>query len=393
MAEAGEAVWNEPARLAALQAYGILDTPREAAFDDIVRIAAQICQTPAAVVSLVDSSRQWFKAELGLGLREAPREGGMCTLALGQDRVFVVPDTLLDPRFAGHPFVVGAPYLRFYGGARLMTSDGLPLGMICVLDVVARPQGLTADQSFALEALARQVMARLELGRALALKEAAETALTAAHRRIEETLSSALVEKELMMQEVHHRVKNSLQMVQNLLMLQSRSSGDADTARQLREGAARVNIFASLHHQLYLSNDGGRVQVASYLEGVIHDLRTGIGSTLDGREIVLAAEAASWPAGEVPTLGLVVTELVTNALKYGQGTVRVTFRQAAGELAQLVVEDEGPGLPADFEPHRSRGLGMRLVTRLLAERGGGLVVDRGRAHSCLVVRLPRPRQG
>ncbi len=383
--------WQEADRLAALHRYRILDTPREDAFEDFVRIAAQVCHVPVALVSLIDVSRQWFKAEIGLGMRETPRDVSICAHAILQQDLFVVPDTTKDPRFAANPLVTGPPYLRFYGGAVLSSPEGLPLGTLCVLDHQPRPEGLTEEQRFVMKALARQVTAQFELRRALEAQLQAEAAVDAAHRRIEQTLKSALVEKELMMQEVHHRVKNSLQMVQNLLLLQARSVGEGETSRRLQEGAARVNIFASLHHQLYLTADGGQVQVVPYLEGVIRDLREGIGATLDGRRIDLVAERALWPSGDVPTLGLVMTELVTNALKYGQGVVRVTFRHPAGAQAALTVEDDGPGLPADFEPARSRGLGMRLVTRLLAERGGNLEVDRSRPHSCLVVTLPRSR--
>ncbi len=383
--------WQEADRLAALRGYGILDTPTDPAFDDFVQIAAHVCNAPIAVVNLIDESRQWFKAEIGLGVRETALDVSICAHAILQPGVFVVPDTTRDGRFAGNPLVTGKPHLRFYGGALLETEEGLPIGTLCVLDYTPRPQGLSDEQRFVLQALARQVMAKLELSRALEARRQAEAAVASAHARIEETLKSAIVEKELMMQEVHHRVKNSLQMVQNLLLLQARGINDNDVARQLREGAGRVNIFASLHHQLYLAGDGGRVQVAPYLEGVIRDLREGIGATLDGRRIELVADAAVWPAGDMPTLGLVLTELVTNALKYGQGVVRVRFSQAPGEQGTLTVEDEGPGLPPDFEPARSRGLGMRLVTRLLGERGGRLEVDRSRPHSCLMVRLPHSR--
>jgi two-component sensor histidine kinase len=277
--------------------------------------------------------------------------------------------------------------LRFCAGALLATKEGLPLGALCVLDAQPRPDGLSGDQREMLLALARQVMTQLELRRAVEGRVQAE----AAHARIEQALKSALLEKELMMQEVHHRVKNSLQMVQNLLLLQARSVGEGEAARQLKEGAARVNIFASLHHQLYLTADGGQMQVVPYLEGLIHDLREGIGATLDGRRIEQIADPAMWPPGDVPTLGLVLTELVTNALKHGLGVVRVVFRQEVGAQAVLTVEDEGAGLPEDFGRGMKHGLGMRLVTRLLSERGGGLEVDRRRAHSCLVVRLPRSR--
>lgn len=164
--------WDETRRLAALDGYRILDTPRERDFDDVVALAAQMCGAPIAVVNLIADTRQFFKAEVGLGVRETPRDISICAHAILRRGLFVVPDTRADPRFAENPLVTGAPFLRFYAGALLETADGLPLGTLCVLDYAPRPDGLTQSQAFGLEVLARQVMTQLELRRALAEREA-----------------------------------------------------------------------------------------------------------------------------------------------------------------------------------------------------------------------------
>ncbi|TCZ65950.1 PAS domain-containing protein [Roseicella aquatilis] len=174
--EAGQAcgaaaAWDEQARIAALESYSILDTPPERAFDDVVRLAAQICHAPVAVVSLVAAEKQFFKAEVGLGVRQTPLDVSICAHAILRRGLFVVPDTTEDRRFAGNPLVVGSPHLRFYAGALLETPGGLPLGTLCVLDYEPRPEGLTAQQGFALQVLARQVMSQLELRRALKARE------------------------------------------------------------------------------------------------------------------------------------------------------------------------------------------------------------------------------
>ncbi|MFC7472844.1 PAS domain-containing protein [Dankookia sp. GCM10030260] len=175
--------WDEKARLAALDSYAILDTPPERAFDDVVRLAAQICGTPIAVVNLVGDTRQFFKAEVGLGVRETPLDISICTHALLQRALFVVPDTTRDARFAENPLVTGAPHLRFYAGALLETEAGLPLGTLCVLDDQPRPEGLTQQQEFALQVLARQVMSQLELRRALKAREADAAAVAESERQ------------------------------------------------------------------------------------------------------------------------------------------------------------------------------------------------------------------
>ena len=162
---------NEVARLAALRSYGILDTPIEGAFDDVTRIAALICGAPIAVVNFIDSGRQWFKSEIGLGLREMPLGPSICAHAILQNELFIVGDTTQDSRFSANPLVTGDPGLRFYAGAPLLTPDGLTLGTVCVLDM--QPRVLSDEQSLALKALARQVMAQLELRKALVLAERA----------------------------------------------------------------------------------------------------------------------------------------------------------------------------------------------------------------------------
>ena len=153
----------ETRRLATLQGYNILDTPREAEFDDIVEVVSAICETPISVINLIDAGRQWFKAEVGLGVRETPIDSSICAHAILKPGLFVVPDTTKDERFLDNPLVAGDPRLRFYAGALLEAPDGLPLGTICVLDYV--PRELTDKQKAFLRLMARQIMKLLELRR------------------------------------------------------------------------------------------------------------------------------------------------------------------------------------------------------------------------------------
>lgn len=153
---------NEAERVELLDQLGILDTPRERKYDDLAQLAMAICATPIAVITLIDTERQWFKTCLGLDGNETSRDIAFCAHALLQPQeLLVVEDTLLDPRFADNPQVTGEPYIRFYAGAPLEMEPGLAMGTLCVVDYV--PRQLDSTQLYALRLLANQVVQLLQL--------------------------------------------------------------------------------------------------------------------------------------------------------------------------------------------------------------------------------------
>jgi two-component system, sensor histidine kinase and response regulator len=156
---------NEDQRLAALMGYRVLDTDSEVAFDDLTKLAAYVCGTPIALVSLLDQNRQWFKSKVGLEASETSRDQAFCAHAILTPEVFKVPDALQDQRFAENPLVTGEPHIRSYYGVPLVTGQGHALGTLCVID--RSPKNLTEQQIEALAAIARQVMSQLELRRSL----------------------------------------------------------------------------------------------------------------------------------------------------------------------------------------------------------------------------------
>jgi PAS domain S-box-containing protein len=180
---------NEAERLAALARYRILDTPAEAGFDDLTALAAHLLDCPISTVSLVDRDREWFKSRVGVAECEAGRGPAFCSHTLLEPDWLLVPDTLLDDRFHDNPMVLGEPFVRFYAGVPLRTSDGLAVGALCVKDI--RPRQVTGAQMESLKALGRQVMSQLELrASAFELADSAEE-----HRRLEvrwESLTSQL---------------------------------------------------------------------------------------------------------------------------------------------------------------------------------------------------------
>jgi PAS domain S-box-containing protein len=153
---------DEAARLRELYGLRILDTAPDAEIDRLAATAKQICGAPIALVSLSDSTRQWFKAKLGLDACEIPRSGSFCGQAILQRDVFVVTDALKDKRFAACPLVTAKPRARFYAGAPLVTASGHTLGTLCVIDTTARPKGLLEHQKLCLQVLGEQVVKTLE---------------------------------------------------------------------------------------------------------------------------------------------------------------------------------------------------------------------------------------
>lgn len=152
---------NERARLEELHRYSILDTPAEKDFDDLVKLASQICGTPISLISLIDENRQWFKANVGLPINGTPRDISFCTHAIEHDEPLVVSDALADDRFKANPLVLRDPHIRFYAGVPLKSSLGFRLGTLCVIDRTKRE--LTEQQMAALKTISRQIMNLLDL--------------------------------------------------------------------------------------------------------------------------------------------------------------------------------------------------------------------------------------
>ena len=172
----------EAARLEALHGCGVLDTPPEAEYDGLARLAAAICGTPIALVSLVDRGRLWLKARAGVESTETPRDGSFCDYAIATPGPFVVPDAAADERFRDNPLVVGELGVRFYAGVPVTDSEGFALGALCVLDRV--PRELSTFQVGALVTLAGQVAVLLESRRQVARLEQSRGALERANTQL-----------------------------------------------------------------------------------------------------------------------------------------------------------------------------------------------------------------
>ena len=177
---------DEEARVRALHAYEILDTLPESSYDDFARLATIVCDTPIAMVSLVDDDRQWFKAKVGLTLSGTPRGDAFCAHAIMDPAsVMIVKDAQADERFAQNPLVLGEPHIRFYAGAPLVTAEGDAIGTLCVIDTV--PRDLTPGQTEALRIMASEIVSQLDLRKSFAAIEEAVLAQVTYVGKLEET--------------------------------------------------------------------------------------------------------------------------------------------------------------------------------------------------------------
>ena len=195
-----------------------------------------------------------------------------------------------------------------------------------------------------------------------------------------------LREKELLMQEVHHRVSNSLQMVQSILALQAQSSKSLESRHNLTDAIRRIGTIGAIHRRLYEGGSVIEVDAARYLHDLIEGMEALVSGADNGRALGLTIDPFMLPADDMTPLGLITSELVTNAAKYGAGRIEVEVRRHADGL-EIVVSDEGSGFPEGFDPGAGAGLGMRLVKALAKfPVGDALRIDRSTPMSRIVVR-------
>jgi two-component sensor histidine kinase len=335
---------NEIERMAAVKRYEILDTPPDGAFDRVTAIAARRFDAPISIISIVDHDRIWFKSHHGLDIEEIGRDPGLCASAILSSKAHVLVDASVDPRSLANPLVTGDFGLRFYAGVPLRTSDGFNLGTLCVID--KEPRLVDHGQIDDLRDLASLVVDQLEL--------------RLAARR-------AIGRAELMSREIDHRMMNSLQFVAGLLTMQSRSAGGGAASSQLTEAATRVAAVARVHRNFY-SNETDEVSCLTFLTRLCADLADicGVAVEVSGDEGMVSTEL-------IQPIGLLTNELVTNAVKHGSGKVDVIYK-VAGNRSELSVCDQGRGVPANFDPATSMGLGMKVVSLLAKQLAGKLEV-------------------
>ena len=374
---------TEQQRLQALRAYEILDTPAEQAFDDLSRVASYICDTPIALVTLIDSDRQWLKAKVGLDVNETTRDAAFCAHTILGREIFEVMDTAVDPRFHDNPLVVGSPNIRFYAGMPLVTSDDHALGSLCVID--RQPRQLTAMQRDALEALGRQVVAQFE-----------------AHRNFRR-LQAVSEQKDELLRVASHDLKNPLQAIlASAEFIGTLLETEEHDREEVREFTALIAKRARNMKQLIEelvdrgAMEDGTLQLQPErvdLAALAHEVVVGLDAYAREKHIALEVapgEGKMIVHADLARIRQVAENLVGNAIKFSprSTTVRVHLALQDG-MVSLTVTDEGPGLTeADLAKifnkyvtlsarptggESSSGLGLFICRELVQAHGGRML--------------------
>ena len=371
---------DESERLADLRGIDVLDTPPEQAYDDLAHLAAQICGTPIALVSLVDSDRQWFKARVGLEAAETARDVAFCAHAiLDPERMLVVPDAHVDERFSDNPLVSGEPHVRFYAGAPLIGAGGRPLGTLCVIDREART--LTASQLQSLAALARQASALFVLRfRNQELAQALEDR-NRAFSELEQFTSIAA-----------HDLSGPARRMNALADMLREDLGtieDAEVEQDLEllaENSARMQALIRALHGLSRANVGPVKDVVVPLGDCVRRAVAGLAEQFPACRIHLDSDALPNARVDPTLLTQVFENLLTNAVKFSEGedrVVRIT-REDTPDGPIFGVRDFGVGFQAEdaeqiFAPfHRlhpdvripGSGIGLAIVRKVVERHGG-----------------------
>lgn len=387
---------SEQARLAALYRYQILDTAPERAFDSIVQIASRLAGTPIALISFVDTDRQWFKARLGLDEQEMDRCIAFCGHTILDDEVLEVCDALLDPRFKENPLVIGPPGLRYYAGAPIVTREGLKLGSLCIIDTVPRTP-LSKDDRRALKNLAALVVDQLE--QRVTLKERADHFAALTHE-IRSPLNAALGYVEV----IHSRMFGEIQPArygEYIDHINEAGNQILDVISEFLDFFKHEAGFLTLRETRF---DFGLLQTEC--TGLVEAMIASSGLSLDPAAVVENLKIS----GDRQRVRQIMMNLLINAAKFTPPGGRISVDSGIGSRGEFwfSVSDTGVGMDPDeiataltpfgqvsekANQHiAGSGLGLPLAQRLAELHGGSLGIESeiGRGTS-ITVRLPAER--
>ena len=337
---------DEPARLAALHDAQVLDTAPEEDFDDIALLAAEICGTPMALVSLIDSDRQWFKAKAGLEIAETHRDLSFCAYTINGREVLEVPDATADSRFSDNPFVRADGGIRFYAGAPVVLDGTYAVGTVCVVDHV--PRELTAAQKLALRSLARHASVQLELRRYA--RHAGEIA---------ERLRQLDRMKDSFLASVSHELRTPLSSIRGYLEMLLEGEFDPETSHRFLQVMQRnsdrlLRLIDELMTVARLNVDGAQLDLTEMdLAEVAHQVSASCRPLAEHKQVKLSERTGGpVPArGDPKRMSQALNHLIVNAIKFTAPGGEITVSATAGGEPEVVITDNGVGIAEDELPH------------------------------------------
>lgn len=354
---------DERERLARLHSYGILDTADESEYDDIAALAAEICGTPFANISFVDSDRQWFKAVVGLEERETSRDIAFCAHTILGDSLFTVPDAHEDPRFRDNPLVTEDPGIRFYAGMPLETPDGYRLGALCAIDT--KPRRLTEQQQRALGVLARHVVDLLELrlrNRELERMSELKTRLLAI---------------------LAHDLRSPIAMISSgVALLDDATISEAERGQlgtEMRRALVKTealvdNIVDWARGQL----DSAQIDTSDRIDlsAAVDELCDQASTAAARKHVELRRDLRDAPAvtSNLPVLQFILRNLIGNAIKYtSEGHVLVSSTTDEDRV-RVTVTDTGVGMPPEIRAALFDWSSRPRRDGTAGERGSGIAL-------------------
>ena len=399
---------NETDRLQALASLRVLDTPAESDYDDLTRLAAEICDAPIALISLVDSERQWFKSHFGLDASETPRELSFCAHAIcgSKNDLFVVQDATRDIRFATNALVTGSPDIRFYAGAPIITKDGFALGTLCVLD--RRPRNLTPFQMSALSTLRHHVINAMELRRMVMQQSRIITELDTTRHQLDQArrqAEAAVVAKSQFLAAMSHEIRTPMNAVLGMTTLLRSTPLDGEQIDYVDTIRTSSELLLTIINDIldFSKIEAGRLEferIPFAVAACVADATDLLAAPAQAKRIAIrTALAAGTPAcvsGDVTRVRQILVNLLSNAVKFttsGDILVEVSSRPLPDDSVELTfsVSDTGIGIPADrldrlFQQfsqvdvsttrrYGGTGLGLAISKRLAEMHGGRMWVQ------------------
>ncbi|WP_439504638.1 GAF domain-containing sensor histidine kinase [Sediminibacterium sp.] len=348
--------------------YEVLDTSYQEEFNDVTKLAATICKTPIALISLIDNEKQWFKAHFGIDTKTFPHSMAFCKYTINSNQsIFTISDTLEDERFKDNPLVVNAPNIRFYVGIPLINKDGRSVGTLSVMDL--NPRSLNDDQVFTLQVLSRQVVKLLD-----------QNLLNNQLEQQQEKLQQQMEMQNRILSIIAHDVRNPIGAVKSIIELNAHKILNQQNSVELMNMAGKqIDGTVELLNNLV---DWGSMQMLGqgFEKEKVH-LRTLVSNMLNSFEVMASLKSNImvnlvdedlFIKSEINALRFILRNLISNANKFTKEGVITVYAQKENGQTILSVSDTGIGMTEEIKGRLFDGEHYQSTTGTSNEKGSGL---------------------